>query len=88
MSAKFLTKEQIEKVKFFQKNEITEYHIYKRLAKRVNNDNSQILDEIAEDELSHYNFWMKYSGEDVKPSKWKSFQVLLDYPLVWSYFWH
>jgi len=74
MSPKFLTKEQIGKVKFFQKNEITEYYIYKRLAKRVNNENSQILDEIAEDELAHYNFWMKYSGEDVKPSKWKVFK--------------
>ncbi|MFO8234079.1 MAG: VIT1/CCC1 transporter family protein [Bacteroidales bacterium] len=69
-----LTKEQLSRVKFFQKNEITEYHIYKHLAKKVKNANQKILEEIAEDELKHYNFWKKYSGEEVKPSKWKVFK--------------
>lgn len=69
-----LTKEQLNRVKFFQKNEITEYYIYKRLAKKIKNENNQILEEIAEDELKHYNFWKKYSGEEVKPSKWKVFK--------------
>jgi len=74
MVEKGLTKEQINNVKFFQKNEITEYYIYKRLAKRVKGDNSQILEEIADDELAHYDFWKKYSGEEVKPNKWKVFK--------------
>ena len=74
MLEKGLTKEQIKNVKFFQKNEITEYYIYKRLAKRVKGENAQILEEIADDELAHYDFWEKYSGEKIKPNKWKVFK--------------
>lgn len=63
-----LTEEIRRKVILFQKTEITEYHIYKRLAKRINSpENSKVLDQIAEDEFRHYNGWMKYTGEEVKP---------------------
>lgn len=56
------------RVLLFQRTEITEYHIYKRLAKRVkSSENSALLDRIAEDELRHYNEWKKYSGEEVSP---------------------
>lgn len=52
----------------FQQTEITEYHIYKRLAQKVNSpENARILEEIAEDELRHYNSWKKYTDEDVQP---------------------
>jgi VIT1/CCC1 family predicted Fe2+/Mn2+ transporter len=52
----------------FQRTEITEYHIYKRLAKRITSkENARILDQIAEDELRHYNGWKKYTGEDIQP---------------------
>ena len=52
----------------FQQTEITEYHIYKRLAKRINSpENAQILDRIAEDELRHYNGWKKYTNQDIEP---------------------
>ena len=74
MVEKGLTNKQLNNVKFFQKNEITEYHIYKRLAKRVKGENAQILDEIADDELAHYDFWKNYSGEEIKPNKWKVFK--------------
>ncbi len=54
-----------------QRNEITEYHIYTRLAKLAKNpDNSKVLSEIAEQELRHYNFWKKVSGQEVTPNKW------------------
>ncbi len=54
-----------------QRNEITEYHIYKRLARKAKNDqNRKVLNEIAEDELRHYNIWMKYTGREVSPGKW------------------
>ncbi|WKZ35593.1 MAG: VIT1/CCC1 transporter family protein [Anaerolineales bacterium] len=57
-----------KKVILFQETEITEYHIYRRLAKRIKSqENARILDQIAEDELRHYNGWKKYSGEEVKP---------------------
>ena len=68
-----LTKKQINKLKFFQKNEITEYRIYKRLARRVRADNVKVLSEIADEELKHYNFWKEYSGEEIKPNPWRVF---------------
>jgi len=68
-----LTKEQINKLKFFQKNEITEYRIYKRLARRVRADNAEVLSEIADEELKHYNFGKEYSGEEIKPNPWRGF---------------
>jgi VIT1/CCC1 family predicted Fe2+/Mn2+ transporter len=52
----------------FQRAEITEHHIYKRLAKRINSpENAKILQQIAEDELRHYHGWKKYTQQDVEP---------------------
>ena len=63
-----LTEDVRKKIIQFQRTEITEYHIYKRLAKRIKSpENAQILDQIAEDELRHYEGWKKYSNEEVKP---------------------
>jgi VIT1/CCC1 family predicted Fe2+/Mn2+ transporter len=63
-----LTEEIRKKVILFQQTEITEYHIYKQLAKRINSPgNARILEQIAEDELRHYKGWKKYSNEEVKP---------------------
>lgn len=57
-----------KKVILFQETEITEYHIYKRLAKRIKSEeNARILDRIAEDELRHYNGWKQYTNEEVQP---------------------
>ena len=57
-----------KQVILFQQTEITEYHIYKRLAKRIKSEgNAKILDQIAEDELRHYTGWMEYTNEEVKP---------------------
>src|SRR5919108_4873219 len=52
----------------FQQTEITEHHIYKRLAEKVNSpENAKIIEQIAEDELRHYNGWKKYTNQDVPP---------------------
>jgi len=52
----------------FQQTEITEHHIYKRLAKKVNSpENAKIIEQIAEDELRHYNGWKKYTNQDIQP---------------------
>jgi vacuolar iron transporter family protein len=52
----------------FQRTEITEHHIYKRLSQRINSpENAKILDQIAQDELRHYNGWKKYTNEEVQP---------------------
>ena len=61
----------------FQRIEITEYHIYKRLAKSIKNpENRLIMEQIAEDELRHSEDWKKYTQQDVKPNMWD----------VWKYF--
>ena len=63
-----LTEDIRRKVILFQQTEITEFHIYKKLARRIKSiENAKILDQIAEDELRHYNGWKHYSGEEVKP---------------------
>lgn len=52
----------------FQQTEITEHHIYKRLAKRINSpENAKILEQIAADELRHYNGWKQYTNQDIEP---------------------
>ena len=54
-----------------QKNEVTEYHIYKRLARNAKSTKQKnILNSIAEDELRHYKVWMKYTGTEVEPNHW------------------
>ena len=56
----------------FQRTEITEHHIYKRLARIVKSpENAKILQQIADDELRHYEGWKKYSGQEVKPDWFK-----------------
>ncbi len=58
-----------------QRNEVTEYHIYKRLARESKNaSHKTILNSIAEDELRHYKIWMQYSGREVEPSRWNMFK--------------
>jgi VIT1/CCC1 family predicted Fe2+/Mn2+ transporter len=62
----------------FQQTEITEHHIYKRLALKVTPpENAQIIEQIAEDELRHYNGWKRYTNQDVEP-RWL---------IVWFYYW-
>jgi VIT1/CCC1 family predicted Fe2+/Mn2+ transporter len=63
----------------FQRNEITEYHIYTRLARIVKGkENREILENIAKDELRHYHMWKEHTGRDVQPSK----LTLLKYALI------
>ena len=58
-----------------QRNEITEYHIYKRLAKTSKDEaNSKVLDRIAEDEKGHYKIWLGYTDKEVNPSQWEIFK--------------
>lgn len=54
-----------------QRNEITEYHIYKRLAALArHDDNRKVLEEIADQERKHYDFWKKVTGREVAPQRW------------------
>ena len=54
-----------------QRNEITEYHTYTRLAKTIKDTNNRsVLEKIAQDELRHYHIWKNYTGREVSPSQW------------------
>jgi VIT1/CCC1 family predicted Fe2+/Mn2+ transporter len=62
----------------FQRIEITEHHIYKNLARSVDHpENSEILNQIAEDELRHAEDWKKYTQRDIKPNRWDIFKYTL-----------
>jgi VIT1/CCC1 family predicted Fe2+/Mn2+ transporter len=62
----------------YQRNEITEHHIYLRLARTVNSaENRRILEGIADDELRHYGQWKAYTQQDVEPNRFQ----------VWKYYW-
>jgi VIT1/CCC1 family predicted Fe2+/Mn2+ transporter len=61
-----------EQLKIFQKNEITEHHIYTRLARSTKTtENRRVLEDIAGDELNHYKRWREYTQQDVKPDRLK-----------------
>jgi len=67
-----------EKLLAFQKSEITEHHIYKKLAETIRvPENQHILESIAADELRHYQRWRTYTQQDVAPDRWA----------IWKYYW-
>ncbi len=60
-----------------QKNEITEYHIYEKLARTAQNpENQKILEKISTEELTHYQFWEEYTQISVSPNTL----------MVWGYY--
>ncbi|MDD3477696.1 MAG: VIT1/CCC1 transporter family protein [Candidatus Izemoplasmatales bacterium] len=62
------------KIKSMQRGEITEYYVYKNIAKRVKDaSNKEILLKIANDEMRHYNVWKTFLGEEAKPNRLKIF---------------
>jgi VIT1/CCC1 family predicted Fe2+/Mn2+ transporter len=64
-------------IETFQRIEITEHHIYKRLARSIKDaQNSEILEQIADDELRHYDDWKKFTQKEIKPDMWN----------VWKYY--
>ncbi len=70
-----LSKEQIQQIKQFQKNEITEYYIYSRLSRKIKNKkNAKLLQDIGDDEMRHYMFWKEFSNANIRPNKWKIFK--------------
>ena len=68
----------IQQIIGYQRNEITEYHIYRRLARRtIEPENRRILEQIAEDERHHYNRWKYYTGTDAPPRRLR----------IWWFYW-
>ncbi|MBD3425888.1 MAG: rubrerythrin family protein [Candidatus Omnitrophica bacterium] len=61
-----------EQMLVFQKNEITEYHIYRKLATLIKDpNNSQVLQRIADEEKKHYDILREHTGTEVKPDRFR-----------------
>ncbi len=61
-----------------QRNEITEHHIYTRLARvTAPAENRRVIETIAADELRHAQLWRKYTQQDAAPNRFR----------VWLYYW-
>jgi len=70
-----LRSETREQLLAYQKTEITEHHIYRRLAQAIDApENRRILTQIAEDELRHYAVWKGHTGQEVAPNRWQVFK--------------
>ena len=60
----------------YQRDELTEHHIYARLAKMIRSpQNRSVLERIAADELRHSRYWQRFTGKEVSP----------DWLRVWFY---
>ena len=65
-----LDKNELKIIKAFQKGEITEYYVYRNIAKKEKDEkNKEILLTIAKDEMRHYKIWENISEVKVKESK-------------------
>ena len=61
-----------------QRNEVTEYFVYTKLAELCKNTfNADVLRKIGEEELEHSKYWKEKSGVDVKPNRLKIFWIIL-----------
>jgi len=67
-----------EQLKVAQKNEITEYLIYSKLAGAIaDKHNAEVLQRIADDERRHHDFWSRYTKVVVRPKRL----------VIWFYYW-
>jgi VIT1/CCC1 family predicted Fe2+/Mn2+ transporter len=67
-----LSREILEILKKFQRDEITEHNTYMMLSKISGENNKDKLVKLAESEYSHYEFFKTYTHCDVKPNWFKS----------------
>jgi rubrerythrin len=76
-----ITETMRKKLLGFQRNEITEHHIYSKLAQKIKSpENREILENIADDELRHYRKWQKYTQHEVESDRlkiWKYYLISL-----------
>jgi vacuolar iron transporter family protein len=63
----------------FQRNEISEHLIYRKLSESVKDShNRKVLRKISDDEMRHYNILKRYTKVDVKPPRlmvWKFYLI-------------
>ena len=78
MEAKITDKKLLAAALNVQTKEITEYHIYTRLAKLCKDaHNSEVLQNIGKAEQSHALYWQQITGIEVKPKKFRIFWSVL-----------
>jgi VIT1/CCC1 family predicted Fe2+/Mn2+ transporter len=64
-----LTEENLNKISTLQRNEITEHHIYLRIAQVTpDSHNRDVLSRIAAEELTHYTIWKQYTAKEIAPN--------------------
>lgn len=72
MEQKKISASALARLKKMQQNEINEYEIYTRIAKRTKDaKNQEILLRLANEEKAHYEIWKTYTGEELKPQMGK-----------------
>jgi vacuolar iron transporter family protein len=66
------TEPQAKILSAFQRSEVTEYHIYTKIAAITPEPgNRDVLLRIAQEELGHYQIWRRYTGVDVEPDRFR-----------------
>ncbi|MCH3914550.1 MAG: hypothetical protein LKE29_04585 [Acidaminococcaceae bacterium] len=71
-STKPLSPEALKTILAMQRNEVTEYNIYNKIANRVKDEkNRKTLRNIGSEELRHSEIWKTYTGINVKPDSMK-----------------
>ncbi len=68
---------EVKKLKMLQRDEITEYEVYKKLAGLHNGEEREILLQLAEEERKHYEFFKGYSKVDIGPDLFIVWRVYL-----------
>ena len=65
-----------QKVLIAQKNEFTEYIIYKKLAnilRKKDEKRAEVLERVSQEELQHHDIWKELTQESVSPDRLKIF---------------
>jgi len=77
---KAIPKEARDTILASQRGEITEYEIYKALARKASESgNRKVLEETAAVELAHYRFFRSFTGLDIAPGRVRIAFYLLVY---------
>ena len=72
---KSISEKSLSIIKKMQQNEITESVIYHEISQFAKGKENQItLLKLAGEERTHYEIWKTYTGEELKPNKWKVFK--------------
>lgn len=74
MTEQTLSPEIRKKMLEYQRDEITEREIYRRIARAIPDPhNRQVLEQIADEENGHYSLWKRHTGTEVPPNRLRLF---------------